>query len=65
MELANWRKTMSEQQMDAMLDEVFKKVFGIYPMKGVALQRMLIEKNDITGKELSLHERDLVGAYDG
>jgi hypothetical protein len=65
MELENWRKTMSEQQMDAMLDEVFKKVFGIYPMKGVALQRMLIEKNDITGKELSLHERDLVGDYDG
>jgi len=56
---------MSEQQMDTMLDEVFKKVFGIYPMKGVALQRMLIEKNDITGKELSLHERDLVGDYDG
>lgn len=56
---------MNEQQMDVMLDEVFKKVFGRYPMKGVALQRMLITMNAISGKELALDERDLVGEYDG
>ncbi len=58
-------KKMNEQQMDVMLDEVFKKVFGRYPMKGVALQRMLITMNAISGKELALDERDLVGEYDG
>jgi hypothetical protein len=28
MELVNWRKTMSERDMERLLDEVFAKVFG-------------------------------------
>jgi hypothetical protein len=28
MELESWRKTMSKEEMEKMLDEVFRKVFG-------------------------------------